>query len=64
MNIIEKLLTNYSVSELIIIFIAFALTIKGLITFYDWAADRVRKIFKKQSKQEQEKQEIVNKIDS
>ena len=64
MNIIEKLLTTYSVSELIIIFVAFALAIKGLITFYDWAADRVRKVFNKQSKQEQEKQEILNKIDS
>jgi hypothetical protein len=43
----EELLQDYSIGELITIIIALGLSIKGFINFYDWAADRVRKVFNK-----------------
>lgn len=60
----EELLQNYSIGELITIIIALGLSIKGFINFYDWAADRVRKVFNKQTKQEKEKQEILDKLEA
>lgn len=64
MNVIEKLLAAYSIEELIFLVIALGLTVKSLISFYDWIADRVRKMLNKQSKQEQEKQAILDRLDA
>lgn len=64
MTVIEKLLQNYSIGELIVLGILVALSIKGLINFYDWAADRIRKAFHKQSKEEKEKQDILDRLDT
>ena len=59
-----ELLQNYSIGELITIIIGLGLSIKGFIGFYDWADDRIRKVFNKQTKQEKEKQEILDKLEA
>lgn len=64
MTVFEKLLQNYSIGELIMLGILVALSIKGLINFYDWGADRIRKAFHKQSKTEKEKQDILDRLDA
>jgi hypothetical protein len=42
-----ELLQKYSITELITIIIGLGLAIKGFISFYDWAEDRIRKTFNK-----------------
>lgn len=55
----EKLLASYSIGEIIIFIVLLALAIKGLVTFYDWARDRLKKVYDKEYKHEQEKQNIA-----
>ena len=58
----EKLFSNYSVSEVIMFIIVLALAIKGLVTFIDWGYDRLKKHFKSEQKEEQEKDKINDNI--
>ena len=37
-----ELLAKYSLSEIAAFLITFALAIKGVISFYDWATERLR----------------------
>lgn len=49
----EKLFNAYTITEIIIFIILLAIAIKGFVTFFDWAKDRLTKKFKKDSKQDQ-----------
>lgn len=53
-----QLLNNYSLHEILIFLIALALGIKGFITFWDWAVDRLRKIFHKENQQDLDREKI------
>ena len=46
----KDLLANYSVNEIIIFIVTLALAIKGCVSFFDWAMDRLRKVFNKEQK--------------
>lgn len=46
----KDLLANYSVNEIIIFIVTLALAIKGCVSFFDWAVDRLRKVFNKEQK--------------
>ena len=54
-----ELITNYSWSEIILFVIAFAAAIKGVVTFWDWGKDRLRKVYDKEDKMEEIKSLIV-----
>lgn len=54
-----ELITNYSWSEIILFVIAFAAAIKGVVTFWDWGKDRLRKAYDKEDKIEEIKSLIV-----
>ena len=53
-----QLLNNYSLHEILIFLIVLALGIKGFITFWDWAIDRLRKIFHKENQQDLDREKI------
>jgi len=54
----EQLLTQYSVAQIIIFIFTLGIAIKGFITLWDWAVDRLRKIFHKETQQETERDKI------
>lgn len=58
-----ELLTVYSTSEILAFLIAFALAIKGAVTFYDWAKERIRKIFDKEYNSTTKEEEVQNRLD-
>jgi Tfp pilus assembly protein FimT len=39
----EALLTNYSLTEILVFIVVLALAIKGTVSFYDWARERILK---------------------
>lgn len=53
-----ELLTAYSISEILIFIVLLALTIKGFVTFWDWAIERLRKVFKKEQAAENKEKEM------
>lgn len=57
-----ELITNYSWSEIILFVIAFAAAIKGVVTFWDWGKDRLKKVYDKEDKIEEIKSLIVENI--
>lgn len=57
-----ELLAKYSLLEIVIFLVTFALAIKGLVTFWDWAIDRLRKAFNKQSQRDKEKQILEERL--
>lgn len=54
-----ELITNYSWSEIVLFVIAFSAAIKGVVTFWDWGKDRLRKVYDKEDKIEEIKSLIV-----
>lgn len=54
-----ELITNYSWSEIVLFVIAFAAAIKGVVTFWDWGKDRLRKVYDKEDKIEEIKSLMV-----
>lgn len=54
----KTLLEMYSVTEILIFVVVLALAIKEVISFFDWASERLNKIFDKENKQKTDKQEI------
>ena len=46
----DNLLTQFSIEQIILFIIALAVAIKSVATFWDWAIDRLRKIFNKENK--------------
>lgn len=57
-----ELLATYSLTEILTFIITFALAIKGFVTFWDWAIDRIRKIFKKETQKDKEKQLLEERL--
>lgn len=53
-----QLLNSYSLHEILIFLIVLALGLKGFITFWDWAVDRLRKIFHKENQQDLDREKI------
>ena len=47
-----QLLRNYSLEQVLILIVFAAIAFKQLITFFDWAIDKLRKKFKKQQQPE------------
>ena len=56
------LLSKYSVGEIITFIVILFLAIKGVINSWDWTREKVLKIFKKESRKEQEKRELDEKL--
>lgn len=56
------LLQQYSLSEIFMFTIFLALAIKSLISFFDWAYDRVNKIFNKQNCKINYKKELERRL--
>lgn len=55
-----ELLSAYSFSEILAIIVALAFAIKGTISFWDWAKERLRRMFNKETQYETEQQKIEN----
>ena len=53
-----ELINNYSLNDILALLIIVALAAKSLVTFCDWAVDRLRKVFHKETAEEQEKVKI------
>lgn len=60
----EQLLSRYSLSEIIVFLALIAAALKGFITFFDWAIDRLRKIFSKEVEQDKKEVNLNSKLDS
>lgn len=56
-----ELLQTYSIEQIIIFVVILAISVKGLINFYDWAKERLNVIIKNREKKE-ELREKVNKM--
>lgn len=53
-----QLLATYSVAEILIFIILLAIAVKGVVTFWDWGTERLRKIFHKETQQELDRDKI------
>lgn len=58
----QTLLQNYSIAEIILFLVIAAVAIRGLVTFFDWAIDRLRKVFDKEYKEKTEKETLQNRL--
>lgn len=58
-----ELLKQYSLSDILIFIIIFALAIKSTVTFFDWAIERFQKIFNKQHTELNEKEQLERRLD-
>ncbi len=56
------LLQHYSLSEIFMFTIFLALAVKSLISFFDWANDRIKKIFNKEYSKLSEKEELERRL--
>lgn len=54
----EELLTKYTAVEIIVFMVLLAFAIKEVITFIDWAHNRLRGAFKKENEREEIKQQL------
>lgn len=57
-----ELLATYSLAEILTILIAAALSIKGLISFYDWAFNRVKAYFHKEITEDLEQKDLEERL--
>ncbi len=57
-----ELLAKYSLSEIAAFLITFALAIKGVISFYDWATERLKKAFSKETQRDKEKEVLEERL--
>lgn len=53
-----EFLQSYSLSEILIFLVMFAVAFKGVVSFFDWGIERLRKVFKK----EQQKEDVHNSL--
>jgi hypothetical protein len=58
----KELVETYSIQEILLFLITFALAIKGAVSFYDWGHDRLKKAFSKEDSGEQKINSIQNQI--
>lgn len=57
-----ELLAKYSLSEIVAFLVTFALAIKGVISFYDWATERLKKVFSKETQRDKEKEVLEERL--
>ena len=57
-----ELLQQYSIVEILAILIALAMGIKGFFSFWDWSVAKLKKIFNKERDQEEDKQDVEDKL--
>lgn len=57
-----ELLATYSLAEILTILIAAALSIKGLISFYDWAFNRIKAHFHKEITEDLEQKDLEERL--
>ena len=57
-----ELLKTYSVSEIITFIILLALALKGLVTFFDWGYERLKKNFDRGFQKTKEKEGLENRL--
>ena len=57
-----KLLQQYSLADIITFTILLALAIKGIVSFFDWAKERVQKTFNEEHLQLNEKEELERRL--
>lgn len=57
-----ELLQQYSIVEILAILIALAMGIKGFFSFWDWLVAKLKKIFNKEREQEEDKQDVEDKL--
>lgn len=60
----KELFSKYSVDEVVIFIIMLALAIKGLISFIDWAHDRLKQYFNKETKVNSVEEQLKQIIES
>ena len=58
-----EILQSHSLGEVISFVVALALATKGLVTFWDWSVDRLKRSFNKQTQKEKELQTLEEKIE-
>lgn len=61
----KELLQNFTIEQILVFVVLLAGAIKGIISFFDWVAERLRKVFNGQTKKEQETQnakELIQKL--
>lgn len=58
----KELVETYSIEEILLFLITFAFSIRGFVSFWDWAYERLRKVFKKESDKESKMDSIQEKI--
>lgn len=58
----EELLSNYSMSEIVIFIVVLAFAVKELVTFIDWGRDRLRKVYDKNYKSVAERRKLEEEI--
>lgn len=57
-----ELLTRFSIVDIITIIVVLAVSIKSVITFWDWAVDKLRKTFHKESTQKIERNKFQEQL--
>ena len=58
-----QLLQSYSITEILMFLVMFALAIKEIINFYDWAKKRIKEPLKAESQKEKTQEEILGTLD-
>lgn len=56
------LLQQYSLSDILMFIVFLALAVKSLISFFDWANDRLKKVFNKEHSKINEKEELERRL--
>ena len=56
------LLQNYSIEDIAIFIVILALATKSIITFFDWAKERVQKVFNRQHNHLNEKEQLEKRL--
>lgn len=59
MQQLAQLFTSYSVGEIFTFLALVALSVKGVISFYDWAKKKIMHAFHKEQKQQTEKRQLL-----
>lgn len=59
----KDLIGAYSVEEILLFIVTFALAIKGFVSFWDWGYARLKQVFNKETEQEQEIGSIQHRFD-
>ena len=57
-----QLLQHYSLSDILMFIVILALAVKSLISFFDWAYDRLKKVFNKEHCKLSEKEELERRL--